>query len=91
MSSRISPLLADSRSGGLPYVAIKPRFHRYNLRGDGASEPEATSDWAIFTIGSVPSSCHRHPNDPPQTCKAQSLLMAARLCTYARFGWLDGR
>ena len=66
--ARISPLLADSRSGS-PYVAIKPRFHRYNLRGDGASEPEAISDWAIFTIGSVPSSCHRHPIDPPQHAK----------------------
>ena len=81
MSSRISPLLADSRSGS-PYVAIKPRFHRYNLRGDGASELEATSDWANFTIGSLPSSCHRHPIDPPQTCKAQSLLIrSAQGCT----------
>ena len=50
-------------------------FHRYNLRGDGASEPEATSswnDWAYFTIGSVPSSCHRHPIDLPQTTASAS-------------------
>jgi hypothetical protein len=57
-----------SRSSGLQ-VQDFPSSRRYNLRGDGASEPEATSDWAIFTIGSVPSSCHRHPIDPPQHAK----------------------